>query len=304
MNKVLPLGRARKLFGSAVSARRLDRISLIWRRLMRRPVAVVSLIICAIALLTCLLGPWITPHDPFGANVIERLQSPSLAHPFGKDELGRDVLSRIIYGARLTLALGAMSVGIAVVVGVILGLVSGGCGGLADSLIMRLADLALALPYFLLALTLVAALGPGYRNAVIAIGVWMIPHFTRLVRGQVLSLRESDFVQAANAIGETRASILFRYLLPNCLSPIIVQTTLYLPRAIMLGAALGFLGLSTQPPMPEWGVLLATAREYMITAPHVLIFPAVTLLIVALAFNLLGDVLRDILDPRLQDIVR
>ena len=169
---------------------------------------------------------------------------------------------------------------------------------------MRLADLMLALPYFLLALTLVAAMGTGYQNSVIAISIWMIPHFTRVIRGQVLSLRETEFVQAAHAIGETRRSIFFRYLLPNCLSPIIVQTTLYLPRAIMLGAALGFLGLSLQPPIPEWGVLIANSREYMVTAPHVLIYPALTLLVVSLAFNLLGDSLRDIFDPRLQDVVR
>jgi ABC-type dipeptide/oligopeptide/nickel transport system permease subunit len=283
---------------------RLERFLLVWRRLMRRPVAVVSLVICAVAFVMFAFGPWITPHDPFLPSIMERLQGPSLAHPFGKDEVGRDILSRVIYGAHLTLALGLMSIAIAVVIGVSLGLVSGSFGGPVDALIMRASDLLLSLPYFLLALTLVAAMGPGYRNSVIAIGVWMIPHFTRLVRGQVLALREMEFVQAAQALGESRLDIMLRYLLPNCASPIIVQTTLYFPRAIMLGAALGFLGLSTQPPMPEWGVLLATSREYMVTAPHVLIFPAVTLLIVALAFNLLGDAMRDILDPRLQDMVK
>ena len=271
---------------------------------MRRPVAVISLIVCALALMVGVVGPWITPHDPFLVDILSRLEGPSLAHPFGKDQIGRDMLSRVIYGTRLTLTLGVISVGVAVIFGVILGLASGGYGGYVDTVIMRLADLMLALPYFLLALTLVAAMGPGYRNSVIAISIWMIPHFTRVVRGQVLSLRETEFVQAAHAIGETRRSIFFRYLLPNCLSPIIVQTTLYLPRAIMLGAALGFLGLSLQPPIPEWGVLIANSREYMVTAPHVLIYPALTLLMVSLAFNLLGDSLRDIFDPRLQDMVR
>lgn len=283
--------------------RTLSRWAVLWRRLSRRKIGFASLIVCTLVILVGAFGPLLAPNDPYRISLSKRLAPPSTQYPFGNDELGRCILSRIIHGARHTLVVGLVSVLIASVVGTFLGLVAGGIGGVVEGAIMRLTDLMLAFPWFLLVFTLVAALGPSLNNVALALGVWMMPHYVRLVRSVVLSIRETEFVQAAQVIGESKADVLLRYVLPNCVSPIIVQTTLDIPKAVMSGAALGFLGMGAPPPTPEWGVMISVARQYMNQRPHVLLFPALALMAVSLAFNLLGDSIRDVLDPRIQDVV-
>ena len=277
---------------------------LIWKRLSNRPVDLVAFGICILSLILILVGPWVTPKNPFLSDIRNRLKPPSIEFPLGTDSLGRDILSRIIYGFRPSMTVGLVAVILATVVALIFGLIAGWYGGYISLVIMRLTDLLLAFPWFLLILTIVAVLGPSLPNVFLALGLGLVPSYIRLVRGLVLSVREREFVQAAQALGETGTSIMFRYILPNSYSPILVQVTLAIPRTIMAGAALSFLGMGVQPPTPEWGVMLSDAREYITTAPHMMLFPALTLMIVTLSFNLFGDALRDILDPRMEYIVR
>ncbi|MCF7935960.1 MAG: ABC transporter permease [Synergistales bacterium] len=231
----------------------------------------------------------------------EEVRAPEHHYIFGTDDLGRDVFSRVIYGARLSLLIGFISVGIALMVGMLLGLVSGYYGRWLDDVIMRSMDILLSIPYVLLAILIVAILGPGLVNAMIAIGIVSVPHFARIVRGSVLSLKQSEYVQAARVLGAGDIHIIFRHILRNSLSPIIVQTTLTFASAILSAAALGFLGLGAQPPTPEWGVMLADGRKLLLTSPWSVIFPGAAIVIFVLGFNLLGDGLRDALDVRMKD---
>jgi peptide/nickel transport system permease protein len=219
----------------------------------------------------------------------------------GTDPLGVDLLSRVIYGARISLVIQIMAVAIALVVGTLLGLVGGYYGGWLDNLIMRLMDILLAFPGIFLAIAIIAVLGTGLTNLMLAAGIYSIPQFARIVRGSVLSLKEKEFIEAARAVGEKDSSILFRYLLPNSMAPIIIQTTLRMATVLLTASGLSFLGLGVQPPTAEWGAMLSNARGYLITAPHTAIVPGVAIMLVVMGFNLFGDGLRDALDPRLRD---
>ncbi len=269
-----------------------------WRRLRRQRLAMVGGGILFLLLFVALCAPFLAPHDPMEQNLYARLQPPSLDHPLGTDDFGRDILSRMIYGSRISLRIGAASITAALLVGTLLGLWAGYGGGWVDTLIMRCMDLLLAFPSILLAIAIVAVVGPGINNAIMAVSVVLIPQFARLVRSSVLMVRETAYIEAARALGAGPMRILFFGILPNCTAPIIVQTTLGLGTAILDAAGLSFLGLGAQPPMPEWGAMLAGGRELLFEAPWVMTFPGLAIFIVVLAINLFGDGLRDAFDPR------
>jgi peptide/nickel transport system permease protein len=270
------------------------------RHLVRNRPAVVGLLVLVALAAGAALAPWITRYDP-SAQVWERaLGAPSVAHWLGTDEFGRDVLTRIVYGGRISLAVGFLAVAIAAGVGVPLGLVSGYAGGRLDVAIMRVMDVLLAFPAILLALAIVGALGPGVRNAIIAVGVVAIPAFARVVRGATLVVRAQEYVDAARALGAGTARIAARHVLPNAAAPVIVQATLGVGTAILASAGLSFLGLGAQPPTPDWGGMLASGREFMLQAWWIATFPGLAIMATVLGFNLVGDALRDALDPRLR----
>ncbi|MCY3766805.1 MAG: ABC transporter permease [Gemmatimonadetes bacterium] len=271
---------------------------LFWKRLLKNRLAAAGGVLLLGFLLLAIAAPLAAPEDPFAQNLYERLQPPSLANPFGTDDFGRDVLSRVIHGARISLRVGVTAVLIALVLGVPIGLVSGYWGGALDQVLMRAMDLMLAFPSILLAIAIVAILGPGLENAMLAVGIVAVPQYARLVRASALSVRGQDYVQAMRALGAGDFHILFFSVLPNCLTPLIVQSTLGLATAILDAAGLSFLGLGAQPPLPEWGAMLTGGRELVLRAPWVLTFPGVAIFLTVLAFNLLGDGLRDALDPR------
>lgn len=272
-----------------------------FRRLLRQKTAVLGLCIVSVLVLTALLAPVLAPYDPESPDLPNRLQPPSAEHPFGTDALGRDILSRIIYGSRISIQVGIIAVGISLLCGTLLGAVSGYYGGKLDLVIMRLIDILMAFPYILLAIAITAMLGPGLTNAMIAIGIVGIPIYARVVRGAVLSVKEMEYIEAARVCGCSNYRIIFRHVLPNCLAPLIVQATLGIGTAILDAAGLGFLGLGAQPPTPEWGIMLNKGKDVMQIAPWVIMFPGAAILLVVLGFNLLGDGLRDALDPKLKD---
>jgi ABC-type dipeptide/oligopeptide/nickel transport system permease subunit len=274
--------------------------ALVWRRLRRSRSAVLGLSILAVFAACGLLAPWLAPYDPYASDLENSLKPPSARHWLGTDELGRDLLSRILYGARLSMVIGTIAVAIGVVLGVPLGLLSGYLGGRFDLLVQRAIDVLLAFPSTVLAILLVTILGVGLVNVMIAVGIVSVPTYTRLVRGQVLSLKEQEFVDAARALGAGSLRIVFRHILPNTLAVLIVRTTLQVASAILSAAALGFLGLGVQQPTAEWGAMLSTARQYIQLAPHTLLFPGLAIMLTVLGFNLFGDGLRDALDPRLR----
>jgi peptide/nickel transport system permease protein len=262
--------------------------------------AVFGTAVMAVFILMAVFAPLVAPYDPLDQNLPEKFDGPSLAHPFGQDELGRDILSRVIYGARISLTAGLAAVAVATVVGTIVGLAAGYLGRWPDSLLMRLMDVLLAFPSILLAIVIVSILGPSLPNAMLAIGIVFIPQIARVVRSAVISVRERDYIEAERALGAGDAQIVFSGVLPNCTAPLIVQASLGISTAILDAAALGFLGLGAQPPAPEWGTMLADAREFVLRAWWVVTFPGLAILITVLAFNLLGDGLRDALDPKLK----
>jgi ABC-type dipeptide/oligopeptide/nickel transport system permease subunit len=243
-----------------------------------------------------------TAQDPTRQQLSQVLRPISAQHPLGTDHLGRDMLARLLYGGRLSLLIGGFAVAIGLIVGVPLGALSGFQGGLTDLVIQRLADVLLSFPGFLLALSLVSMLGVGLQNVVIAVGISALPSFIRLVRGSVLSIREHVFVEAARALGQRPRIILMRHVLPNAMAPIIVQATLNLGASILVAAGLGFLGLGVQPPTAEWGTMLGEGRQYIFRAPLLTLFPGLAIFLAVLGFNLLGDGLRDALDPRLPQL--
>ncbi|MBO8128401.1 MAG: ABC transporter permease [Peptococcaceae bacterium] len=272
-----------------------------FRRLLRQKTAVLGLIIVCTLIITALLAPVLAPYDPLVPDLVNRLQPPSAEHPFGTDALGRDILSRVIYGSRISIQVGIIAVGISLLCGTLLGAISGYYGGKLDLVIMRLIDILMAFPYILLAIAITAMLGPGLTNAMIAIGIVGIPIYARVVRGAVLSVKEMEYIEAARVCGCSNFRILFKHVLPNCLAPLIVQATLGIGTAILDAAGLGFLGLGAQPPKPEWGIMLNKGKDVMQIAPWVIMFPGAAILLAVLGFNLLGDGLRDALDPRLKD---
>lgn len=269
------------------------------RTFLRNRAAKAGLVILLLLALTALFADRVAPFEPLAADLNQMLQRPSRAHPLGTDELGRDLLSRIIFGARISLTLGFVSVGIGLLTGTALGAVGTYHGGWMDLVSMRFVDMLLSFPPVLLAIAIVAAMGPSLYNAMIAIGVAQMPVYARLVRSLVLSLKEHQFVEAARALGARDSRILLRHILPNCLSPLIVQSTLQVASAILSAAALGFLGLGAQPPTPEWGAMLSKGRLYLRVSPYLTAFPGLAIFVTVLGFNLFGDGLRDALDPRM-----
>ena len=270
------------------------------RRLNRDKVAIAGLIVIVISILAAIAAPLISPHDPTDQHVLSAFTPPSRQYLLGSDEFGRDILSRIIWGGRISLRVGLLSIAIAAVVGVSLGVVSGYYGGVIDTLVMRIMDIMLAFPWLLLAITIMSILGPGTINVLFAVAIVYIPAFARLVRGSVLSTKEQDYVLAAHAAGASDLRIMFRHVLMNVWAPTIVQATLSIGQAIIYAAALSFVGLGTQPPTADWGAMLSSGREFLRDAPWISLFPGIAILISVLAFNLLGDGLHDALDPRLQ----
>ncbi|MCI6260033.1 MULTISPECIES: nickel/cobalt ABC transporter permease [unclassified Pyramidobacter] len=275
--------------------------ALVWRRLRRSKTAVAGLVIVGVYLFLALCGPWLAPYDPYFQDLNLSYLRPCMAHWLGCDEFGRDILSRLLYGARVSLVIQFWAVMISLAVGTFLGSASGYFGGKVDEIVMRLMDVMMAFPGILLALAIVAILGPSLTNLIVAIGINSVPGFSRVARGAVISVKKNDYVTAARAIGENDLSILFRYVLPNAISPIIVQTTMRMATVLLTAAGLGFLGLGVQPPSPEWGTMLSAARVYLRSAPHVAIIPGVTIMIVVLGFNFFGDGLQDALNPRLKE---
>lgn len=273
----------------------------VWRRLKRNRAATAGGVIVLLFVAIALLAPLIAPHHPNEGDLTMRLKPPSREHLLGTDPLGRDLLSRVIYGARISLQIQVVAVAIAMAIGTILGMAGGYYGGKFDNVIMRLMDILLAFPGIFLAISIIAVLGPGLANLMLAAGIYSIPQFARIVRGSVLSLKEKEFIEAARAVGENDFNILFRYLLPNSMAPIIIQTTLRMATVLLTASGLSFLGLGVQPPTAEWGAMLSNARAYLITAPHVATVPGVAIMLVVMGFNLFGDGLRDSLDPRLRD---
>ena len=281
----------------------IDQLSQLWRN----KTAVAGLIIITVFIFCGILAPYLSPHDPLEVSLYDQIKPPvwhangTWHNILGTDDLGRDILSRLIYGARVSLAVAVFSVGLAFFFGTLLGCISGYYKGSLDSIIMRIMDMILSFPYILLAIVVVAYLGPSLRNAMIAIAITYVPRFARIVRGSVLEECEKDYVTSERAIGARDWRIIFIAILPNCLGPLIVQTTLSCASAILDAAALSFLGLGAQPPTPEWGAMIAQSRGLILRASWVMTFPGLAILFAVLGFNLLGDGLRDALDPRLRD---
>jgi peptide/nickel transport system permease protein len=267
------------------------------RKLLGNWHATFSFIILLAIIFSALFAPWLMNHDPNFGDLLERLQPPSMMHLLGTDEQGRDMLTRIVYGGRIAMMVGGLSLLVGLFIGGSMGLVSGYFGGWVDHLIMRITDILLAFPYLLLVIAIVSMLGPSLMNAIIAIGVRMIPEFARLVRSVVLSIRSKEYVLATRAVGASNLRIIFHHVLPNCTAPMIVQSTLLMAGAILAESTLSFLGLGTQPPDPSWGTMVSRGREYLITYPHLSLFPGLAIVIVVYALNVFGDWVRDVLDP-------
>jgi ABC-type dipeptide/oligopeptide/nickel transport system permease subunit len=273
-----------------------------WHLLSRNRGAVAGLVIIALFVLSAVFAPLLAPQDPLEQNIEIRKSPPfTEGHLLGTDELGRDLLSRLIYGARLSMTIGVISVGIAMIGGVLVGTVSAYYGGWLDRIVMRFIDIMLAFPYVLLTIVIVAVLGPSLSNAMIAIGISQMPRYVRLVRGSVLAEKEADYVLAERSLGTGDFELMFGTILPNSLAPVIVQATLGVGEAILSSAALSFLGLGAQPPAPEWGLMIASSREFVTSAWWIVTFPGLATLFAVLGFNLFGDGLRDVLDPRLKE---
>jgi len=288
-----------------ISQARLERIQRgldIWRRFLRRRSAVLGLAILLTLIASSIAAPLLTPHDPERQKLSQSLIAPSQQFPLGTDYLGRDMFTRLLYGARWSLAIGFLAVALGLAVGVPLGALSGYYGGWSDLIIQRLADILLSFPGFLLALSLVAILGVGLQNVILSVGVSAIPSFIRLVRGSVLTIRHQMYIEAAHSVGVRDGRIILLHVLPNAMAPVIVQATLNLGTAILVAAGLGFLGLGVQSPTPEWGAMLGEGRSYIFSASYMATFPGIAIFLAVLGFNLMGDGLRDALDPRLRHL--
>nr|WP_188633423.1 nickel transporter permease [Lentibacillus kapialis] len=268
--------------------------------LLKSKTSLIGFCIIFILIVTAIFAPLIATHSPTEQSILNQYQTPSSEHWLGTDALGRDIFSRIIYGTRISIQIGVIAVGISMIIGVLLGSVAGYFGKWADQIIMRFVDILLAFPSILLAIALVAVLGPSLRNAMIAVGIIGIPQFARIIRSAVLSVKETEYIEAARAIGAKHGRTLMQHVLPNCIAPIIVQATLSVGTAILDAAGLSFLGLGAQPPTPEWGAMLSDGRAALQNAPWVITFPGLAIFFVVIGFNLFGDGLRDALDPKLK----
>lgn len=269
-----------------------------WARLKRRKSAMLGLIIIVVLVIMAVLAPWVAPFDPAKQSWTAVRKAPSLVNWFGTDESGRDLFSRVVWGARASLMAGVVSISIAIGLGVPIGLLAAYRGGFTDTIISRITDAMLACPFLILAIALAAFLGPSLTNAMIAIGVTATPIFVRLTRGQVMSVKVEDYVEAARSVGNPAYRIAFRHILPNILPALLVQATLSIAAAIIAEASLSFLGLGQQPPAPSWGSMLNTAQRFLTQAPWMAVFPGIAIFLAVLSFNLLGDGLRDALDPK------
>jgi len=270
-------------------------------RLFRNKAALFGLIVMVAVILIAIFAPLLAPYDYAKQNLPEMLQGPSFEHPFGTDEFGRDIFSRVIYGSRVSLQVGFLAIGISLLVGLLLGSIAGYYGGILDQCICALMDIAWAFPMTLIAIAIIAILGPGLFNVCLAIAACSWAAFARIVRGQFLSLRNQEFVEAARVLGFSDLRIILRHIFPNALAPVVVLTTLEVPKAIIVEATLSFLGLGVQPPMPSWGSIMSSGRSFLFDAPWITIFPGVMIILVVMGFNLFGDALRDSMDPRLRD---
>ena len=272
------------------------------RRFFRNPLSVIGLVVVLVLLFVAIFAPLVAPQDPAKQHLIEKRAKPFGKYLLGADQFGRDILSRLIFGARVSLTVSILSVLIGLAGGVVIGTLSGYIGGVVDSVLMRLMDLLLSFPYLLLAIVMVAALGAGTFNTTLAIGIWALPTFARMVRASVLSIISREYITAAHAIGVSHLRIMFTHIIPNFISPIIVYATLFMANAIMLEAALSFLGLGVQPPTPSWGEMISSGRNFLMVAPHVATIPGLAIMLAVLGFNLMGDGLRDALDPKMKNI--
>lgn len=279
---------------------RFRNVKDVWIRMRRNKLAMVGLVIIIALFLIAVFADFIAPYDFATQELSKQYQLPSSEHIFGTDDLGRDIFSRIVYGSRISLKVGFISVGIALVLGTTIGAVTGYFGGRVDNILMRFIDVLQSIPDTLLAIAILAALGPGLANLMIAVGIAAIPGYARIVRSSVLSIRDMEFIEAAKAAGTSNTRIIFKHIIPNCLAPIIVQATLGVAYAILNAAGLSFIGLGLEPPTPEWGAMLSGGRTFIRDFPHMTIFPGLAIVITIFALNVLGDGLRDALDPKLK----
>lgn len=280
---------------------RTSRRKRAWKQLRRSRLAIPGGLLVLIFIVVAILAPLVAPYDPYKNNLGNTLATPSAEHFFGTDELGRDIFSRIVYGARLSLLEGLFSVMIAMLIGVPLGIISGYIGGRTDTILMRLVDILLAFPGVLLAIAIISVLGPSLINAMIAVGIYSVPMFARLARGSTLAVKEEPYIEACRATGMSNLRILYRHIYPNISAHLYVLATLRVAIAILTAASLSFLGLGAQPPSPEWGAMLSNGRNYLLIAPHLLVFPGLAIILLTLGLNLFQDGLRLVLDPKTVD---
>ena len=278
-----------------------SRFAEVWRRLKKNKLAIVSLIILILLFVVAIITPYIAPYSYDETDYSQSFAGPSSEHLLGTDRLGRDILSRLLWGSRQSLQMGLYSTVLAAVLGIIIGSIAGYYGGVVDNLLMRFLDIYQGIPMFLLCVTLAAVLGPSLRNAVIAIGISSVPLFARLMRASVLTIGEAEYIESARAISMSNTRIIMKHLIPNAISPLIVSITMNMGSAVLAGAGLSFIGLGIEAPMPEWGAMISDARSFLRGHGMLAVYPGICIMVTVLAFNLLGDGLRDALDPRLKN---
>ena len=284
-----------------VVTKKRSQLKEVWRRFCRNKQAMIGLAMLFLLIFAAVFANVIAPYDPVEQNLLIRLQGPSAAHWFGTDELGRDIFSRILYGARISLTVGLIAVSISCVAGCALGAIAGYYGGILDTVIMRISDIMMAIPSILLNISIVAALGTGLQNVMIVIGISSVPAYCRIMRASLLSLKNQEFVDASRVAGSTDFYIIMHHIIPNSLAPLIVQATLKIGGAILSCASMSFIGLGIVPPTPEWGAMLSTGRDFLRDAPHLTAFPGLAIMFAVFSMNLIGDGLRDALDPKLKN---
>lgn len=281
--------------------KRQTEFARVMKQLRKNKVAMFGLAVLVIELVLAVLSPWIIPYDYTAMDMANCFSGPSASHFFGCDDMGRDIFSRVLYGGRFSISIGIIAVSIATAIGICIGAVAGFFGGQVDNIIMRLLDVIQAIPGMLLMIVISAVLGPGFFNTIIAMSVGNIPGMARMLRAQMMKERDNEYIEAAQSINCSKRRIIISHLLPNCISPIIVQATMGVAQTITMAAGLSFIGLGVQPPTPEWGAMLSASRQFIRQAPHLVIFPGLAIAVTVLALNLLGDGLRDALDPKLKN---
>ena len=284
-----------------VKAKKKSEFARVMRQMSKNKLAMIGLAIFIIEVILAILAPYISPYSYTKMDMSACFATPSAAHFFGCDDMGRDIFSRVLYGARYSISIGILAVAFAVIIGCEIGAVAGYFGGQVDNIIMRILDVIQAIPGMLMMIVISAVLGPGYMNTIIAMSFGTIPGMARMLRAQMLKERTNEYIEAATSINCSTFRIIFHHLIPNCLSPIIVQATMGVGQTITLAAGLSFIGLGVQPPIPEWGAMLSASRQFMRQAPHLVVFPGLAIAVTVLALNLMGDGLRDALDPKLKN---